>query len=112
MKTKIDINEIIRLSREAVLAAEGVDGDGLAKARAAVDHLITAADAAHQWPATPAGAVGEAVDGIFLRFVASVIVKRAYDDLKRWREGKDDNKPRRMPAWMGAYLERQTERLG
>ena len=82
----LDPRQLGRMARAVVMRLAESDKPGEKKHAEAVAIVARKVDAALVWPATPAGLVAEALDGVAAQILLGAIVKHAHDALKR--EGK------------------------
>ena len=82
----LDPRHLGRMARAVVMKLAESDKTGEEKHAEAVAIVARKVDAALVWPATPAGFVAEALDGVAAQILLGAIVKHAYNALKA--EGK------------------------
>ena len=86
MPGALDPRSLGRMARQVVIQIAQTDCAGADKHARAVAAIARKIDAALIWPATPAGLVAEALDGIAARILLGAVIKHAYNALKS--EGK------------------------
>jgi hypothetical protein len=82
----LDPRQLGRMARAVVMALAESNKPGAEKHAEAVAAVARKVDAALVWPATPAGFVAEAMDGVAAQILLGAVVKHAYNALKS--EGK------------------------
>ena len=86
MPGALDPRQLGRMARAVVMKLAESGKTGEEKHAEAVAIVARKVDAALVWPATPAGLVAEALDGVAAQILLGAVVKHAYNALKS--EGK------------------------